>query len=83
MPAKFVTILKALYHSTSGRGRVYGRLPAPFSISTDVRQGCPISPFLFNVVIDDIMKAALDSGAEGVELPTGSLSDLDYVDNIA
>ncbi|WP_353806011.1 reverse transcriptase domain-containing protein, partial [Acinetobacter baumannii] len=49
-----------------------------------VRQGCPLSPFLFNFVIDEIMEECLNDTTEsGVQvLPGDRLIDLDYADDI-
>ena len=55
-PPKYVNIPKALYSHTTGSVRVYGQLSRCFESSSGVRQGCPLSPFLFNFVIDDIME---------------------------
>ena len=85
VPEKYVSILRALYLHTSGRVRAYGRLSASFSITSGVRQGCPISPFLFNFAIDDVLRRAFDGlVGSGVELLPGSrVTDLDYADDIA
>ncbi|KAA3672090.1 uncharacterized protein DEA37_0001689 [Paragonimus westermani] len=47
-------------------------------------KGCPISPFLFNFVVDDIWKGALhESSGLGVELLPGTrLTDLEHADDI-
>lgn len=84
VPSKFVRIMKALYTNTSARVRVYNTLSDNFSIKSGVRQGCPISPFLFNFVIDDVIaKALVNSQSGGVELLPGSrVSDLEYADDI-
>ncbi|CAH8647362.1 unnamed protein product [Dicrocoelium dendriticum] len=84
VPTKYVNILRALYSNTRGRVRVYGALSDSFSTTSGVRQGCPISPFLFNFVVDSIMECSLaESHDVGVEvLPGERLVDLDYADDI-
>ena len=69
VPTKFVNILRALYSHTTGRVRVYNELSGSFPTTSGVRQGCPLSPFLFNFVIDVIMECSLNEcqGA-GVEV---------------
>ena len=84
MPTKFRNILQALYLHTTGRVRVYNELSDSFTTTSGVRQGCPISPFLFNFIIDAIMDCTL-SGLQnvGIEVsPGGRLVDLDYADDI-
>ena len=85
VPEKYVSILGALYHQTSGKVRAYGQLSPSFCITSGVRQGCPISPFLFNFAIDDVLRKAFDGlTGNGVELLPGSrITDLDYADDIA
>ena len=74
----------AMYRRTSARVRAYGHVSQAFAVTSGVRQGCPISPFLFNFVIDDVLQNGLQGLQEhGVELLPGSkLSDLEYADDI-
>ncbi|KER32658.1 hypothetical protein T265_01342 [Opisthorchis viverrini] len=85
VPHKFLTLIKALYANSRGRVHVYGKLSPEFTTSSGVRQGCPLSPFLFNFVIDTIMEDSLPaSNARGVEVVHGpSLTDIEYADDIA
>ncbi|EYC46121.1 hypothetical protein Y032_0407g912 [Ancylostoma ceylanicum] len=54
-----------------------------FSISTGVRQGCIISPLLFNTVVDAIMRSVMKNRI-GVEFGRGQfVTDLMYADDIA
>ncbi|CAH8590969.1 unnamed protein product [Dicrocoelium dendriticum] len=84
VPETFVSILRAVYSLTSDRVRAYGKLSPTFVVYSGVRQGCPISPFLFNFAIEDVLKNPLgDSLNAGVELLPGSrVVDLDYADDI-
>ncbi|KAH9587678.1 ATP-binding cassette sub- A member 3 [Schistosoma haematobium] len=80
VPEKFINTLKALYTNTSGRVRAYNHLSPLFHSSSGVRQGCRISPFLFNFAIDDILETALmDVSNGGVDLLPGErLLDIEY-----
>ena len=83
VPPKYVSIMKALYSHTTGRVRAYGQLSECFETSSGVRQGCPLSPFLFNFVMDDILGQALKSTT--ANLPNAqdeTLFDLEYADDI-
>jgi hypothetical protein len=53
-----------------------------FDIVTGVRQGCIISPFLFLLVIDFIMKKTTSDDRHGIKWGTGILNDLDFADDI-
>jgi hypothetical protein len=85
VPLKYVDLLKKLYSNSESRVKVYGKLTPSFTTSSGVRQGCPISPFLFNFVMDDILKTALrESNGSGVDLlPGPKLTDIEYADDIA
>ncbi|KER30056.1 hypothetical protein T265_03429 [Opisthorchis viverrini] len=85
MPQKFVNIIRSLYSHTSGRVKVYGELSKSFPTKSGVRQGCPLSPFLFNFVTDEIMRRTLDGFQNsGVQIVAGeSLVNLEYADDIA
>ena len=49
-----------------------------------VHQGCPVSPFLFNFVMDSLLESAFSlSPHSGVELlPGGTVSDLEYANDV-
>ncbi|KER20643.1 hypothetical protein T265_15265, partial [Opisthorchis viverrini] len=76
--------MRSLYSQTSGRVRVYGELSKSFRTQSGVRQGCPLSPFLFNFVIDEIMRRTLEGLQNpGVQIASEeNLVDLEYADDI-
>ena len=62
---------------------MYNEYSASFPITNGVRQGCPMSPFLFNFVVDDVLSRAFASGEAGIDfLPGTRIRDLDYADDI-
>ncbi|BHF65507.1 E3 ubiquitin-protein ligase huwe1 [Sparganum proliferum] len=83
VPAKIIAMIKAYYRSTTARVLVRNNLSQPFGIRSGVRQGCILSPILFNYAIDWILERALrDSDGVGFA-PGHRLTDLDYADDIA
>ena len=84
VPIKFVDLLKSLYSQSRGCVRVYDSLSLEFTTKSGVRQGCPISLFLFNFVMDSLLESAFSlSPHSGVELlPGGTVSDLEYADDV-
>ncbi|CAH8619115.1 unnamed protein product [Schistosoma guineensis] len=72
VPKKYINLIKALYSNTTGRVRAYGELSSELTTSSGVHQGCPPSPFLFNFVVDVLLKITLSSSDfPGVELLPG------------
>ncbi|BHF65050.1 hypothetical protein SprV_0200805900 [Sparganum proliferum] len=83
VPAKILAMTKAYYRPTIARVLVSNNLSQPFGIRSGVRQGCILSPILFNCAIDWILGRTQHEG-NGVEFAPGRrLTDLDYADDIA
>ncbi|CAH8513614.1 unnamed protein product [Schistosoma haematobium] len=83
VPQKYINLVKALYSNTTNRVRAYGEPSSAFATSSGVRQGCPLSPFLFNFIIDLLMEITFSSTEfSGIDLLPGSLIDLEYADDI-
>ena len=59
--------IKSKYVDSSACVRIKGGVSEQFRIDSGVRQGCIMSPWLFNVYMDGVMK----KGKEGNELPGG------------
>ena len=51
-----LNFLTNLYISSKARASLRGNLSDEFPINRGVRQGCPLSPILFNLFINDIIK---------------------------
>ena len=85
MPEKFLHLFQSLYHCSPARVRVFNELSPEFTSNSGVRQGCPASPFLFNIAMELIIEDALShSNASGVKLHPGpNLTDIGYADDIA
>ena len=53
-----------------------------FPISQEVRQGCVLSPWLFNVFMDRIMREVKERLQDGVQLTTTLVQMLLFADDI-
>jgi len=84
IPDSIVAIIQSLYKSSKSRIKLNGMTGDWFDVVTGVRQGCILSPLLFAIVMDWIMKKSLRNYKGGLEWTGGSrLCDLDFADDIA
>jgi hypothetical protein len=83
LPPKLLRLIKLFYLKPGNRVLVNGELSNRFETRTGVRQGCPLSPIIFNFIIDWILRISLQNFS-GVKIsPRVSITDLDYADDIA
>ena len=72
-----------LYRDSSAQVLCDGTLTDTFQVRTGVKQGCVLSPFLFSIAIDWIMKNTIKEGKRGIQWTlTERLEDLDFADDI-
>ena len=84
IPQKLTDIIKASYEGLTCR-IVHGQqATAAFEVQTGVRQGCLLSPFLFLLTIDWIMKMSTEQKRNGIQWTLWKqLDDLDFADDLA
>ena len=84
VPKKLVNMIKNSYEGMSCRVIHEGQLTKNFEVRTGVRQGCLLSPFLFILVIDWVMKTATKEKRNGIQWTMlTQLDDLDFADDLA
>ena len=84
IPEKFISLIKTIYQGILCRVVHGGQLSEKFEVTADVRQGCLLSPFLFLLVIDWIMKTITKGRKNDIQWSPGVQSnDLDFADNLA
>jgi hypothetical protein len=83
LPAKIVTLMKALYTDTLSCVRADGALSDWFCIRSGVRQGCVIAPDLFLTPMDRVLERTVHQGFSGVSLGDENFTDLDYADDVS
>ena len=74
-------ILRQLYRNVQARVRVGDRLTSPVRMQQGVRQGCPLSPVLFNLFVDELSRRLRRAGY-GVNLSDQELHALLYADDV-
>ena len=81
---KFVTIIQQLYEDATCQVIHDGKLTEPFSVKTGVRQGCVLSPTIFQMVVDWVMRQSTTGKKTGIKWTfTKKLDDLDFADDIS
>ena len=84
IPEKIVNLVRSLFVGTNCQVSHDGQLSEPFQINTGVRQGCLLSPFLFTLAVDGILKESTKGKKRGVQwTPWLQLEDLDFADDLA
>ena len=84
IPEKIITLIRNTYDGMTCKVTHAGRLTESFQVKTGVRQGCLLSPFMFLVAIDWIMKTTTKNRRNGIQWTLWSqLDDLDFADDLA
>ena len=84
IPEKCIAIIRNTYTGMQSKVIHEGQLTEAFNITTEVRQCCLLSPLLFLLAVDWIMKKATDGRRNGIQWTMfNQLDDLDFADNIA
>jgi len=83
IPDDVITIIKNLYDDGQRAVKWSGVIGEWFIVITGIRQGCILYPLLFALVMDWIIRTALNGLDVGIKWIYGSrLCDLDYADDI-
>ena len=84
IPTKYINIMKAFYADTACCVRTESGLSSWFQVTTGVKQGCVLSPILFCIAIDWVMKKCTDQKQLGINwVNNKTLEDLTFADDIA
>jgi hypothetical protein len=72
-----------LYMGQKVRIRIDGEYSEQAKVGRGVRQGCPLSPLLFNIYIEEIIKEALEDLEEGIKVGGMWIRALRFADDQA
>ena len=81
-PAHIIDLLKQLYGQQKAAVRTSHGLTDWFTVEQGVRQGCILSPHLFNIYSEQIMRNALDGFVGSVKVGGRTISNLRYADDV-
>lgn len=78
---KDLQIIVNLYWNQTAVLRVDGEYTEEIKISREVRQGCILSPILFNLYSEYIFRESLDEMEEGIPINGVKLNNIRYADD--
>ena len=81
-PPHLVNLLSKLYRKQRARVRVASTVSEWFKVRKGVRQGCVLSPYLFNILAEMVMRETLDGFDGGFRIGGRRITDLRYADDI-
>ena len=82
IPDHLTCLLRNLYASQEETYRTGHGTTDWFQIGKGVRQGCILSPFLFNLYAEYIMRnAGLDEAQAGIKISKRNINNLKYADD--
>jgi len=77
-----LTAVQSLYVGYTICMQIFGVVGDPVEVNCGVKQGCPLSPLLFGLLLDGLHEQLNSALGAGVCLEQGwSVTDLDYVDD--
>lgn len=83
IPMKIGKIIKQTYDDFIYRVVHEGKLSEPFTVNAGVRQGCVLSPTVFLLVLDDVMRKVVEGRRRGIQWGlVERLESLEFADDI-
>jgi hypothetical protein len=75
LPPSFIKTIKLLYSSPLASIIINGHRSAPFRVGRGVRQGCPLSPLLFAIILEPLLDAIRSNPKLcGIKIPYSEFS---------
>lgn len=83
VPNGFISLCKDIYHQSSSKIRTTNGYTSDIPQTTGVKQGCPLSPLLFNIAIQGMLTGIDQEVDAGYEFQDGSkIRYLAYADDL-
>ena len=80
-PAHLISLIRGLYSTQRAAVRTEHGDTNWFSINKGVRQGCILSPRLFNLYTEHVMRRALEGFDGGINISGRKVCNLRYADD--
>ena len=82
VPTEMIWAIYALYETVTGRVGCPGGISETIASTIGLKQGCPLSPTLFGLYIDEIFDYILRAGGQGSDLAGTPVHIMLYADDI-
>jgi hypothetical protein len=83
IPMRILRLIRSMYNRLSCKILHEGKLTEHINVTNGVRQGCILSPTIFLLVLDSIMRKVTEEKKRGVQWGiTSRLEDLNFADDI-
>ena len=79
-PLHVIDLLAKLYKKQLANVKVAGTLSQWFCVKKGARQGCVLSPYLFNILAEMVMRETLDGFQGGLQIGGQMITNLRYAD---
>ena len=80
-PLLLIDWLAKLYKKQLAKVKVAGTLSEWFLVKKGVRQGCVLSPYLFNILAEMVMRETIDGFQGGLQIGGRIVTNLRYADD--
>ena len=82
IPSHFIDICREIYHGSTQSIRASEGQTSPIPVTRGIKQGCPLSPLLFNLVLEGLLPV-LSNNYSGYQFPGGArVRCLAYADDL-
>ncbi|VEN47320.1 unnamed protein product [Callosobruchus maculatus] len=81
VPYHLVFLIQQLYESSSALVRIDDNLSGQTATRKGVRRGCVLSPMLFNIYSEFVMRQVLDNWNGGITVGGSKISNLRFADD--
>jgi hypothetical protein len=81
-PLHLINLLMRLYKKQLAKVKVAGTMSEWFRVQRGVRQGCVLSPYLFNILAEMVMRETLEGFNGGIQIGGRRVTNLRYADDI-
>ena len=77
-----IDVVKDIYHQSTTAVRTRKEKTEPITVQRGVKQGCPLSPILFNLVMELLVRAAESFPDAGYHIANSTVKSLAYADDL-